>query len=114
MLYNSSFNYNNKNVQRIKYILIFVLLLLPTLPFYVLAIDWGRWINISYSMSIITVLYLLKYNFLKLNKIKTKNNFIVTILFIIFAFGWSPKTTMTEDISSIPIYRKINTFLKSF
>ena len=88
--------------------------MLPTFPFYLVAIDWGRWINISYSMSIITILYLLKKNYLALNKIEFKNNLILTLFFIIFAFGWSPKTSMTEDISSIPIYRKIVTLAKSF
>ena len=42
------------------------------------------------------------------------DNLILTLFFIIFAFGWSPKTSMTEDISSIPIYRKIVTLAKSF
>jgi len=27
------------------------------------------------------------------------------IFFIIFSFGWNPKTTLTEDVASIPGYR---------
>lgn len=93
--------------------LIFFLIILSSLPFYLVAIDWGRWINISYSMSILTILYLIKENYLVLEKVNIKKKLFVFTIFIIFAFGWSPKTTMMEDISSIPIYRKLVTVIEN-
>ena len=34
-----------------------------------------------------------------------------TYFFIVFSFGWNPKTTMKEDVGSIPIYRKTLTII---
>ena len=90
---------------------LFILMFLPNIIFYFIAQDWGRWINISYSLSLLTYLHLYKNNFVKLsNKVINfnifKKKYILIMIFIIFSFGWSPKTLMTEDIGSIPIYRK--------
>ena len=90
---------------------LFILMFLPNIIFYFIAQDWGRWINISYSLSLLTYLHLYKNNFIKLsNKVINfnifKKKYILIMIFIIFSFGWSPKTLMTEDIGSIPIYRK--------
>ena len=90
---------------------IFIIIFLPNILFYYIAQDWGRWINISYTLSLLTYLYLYKNNFIIINT-KTvdfnifKKKFILILLFIIYSFGWSPKTLMNEDIGSIPIYRK--------
>ena len=90
---------------------IFIIIFLPNILFYYVAQDWGRWINISYTLSLLTYLYSYKNNFIIIN-IKTinfnifKKKFIIILLFIIFSFGWSPKTLMNEDVGSIPIYRK--------
>ena len=90
---------------------------LPNIFFYFIAQDWGRWINISYSLSLLTYLHLYKNNFIKLsNKVINfnifKKKYILIMIFIIFSFGWSPKTLMTEDIGSIPIYRKSLNIIK--
>lgn len=90
---------------------LFILIFLPNIFFYYIAQDWGRWINISYTLSLLLYLYLLKNNFIKDNHEKVnlyifKNKFLLTLLFFIFSFGWSPKVLVTEDVGSIPIIRK--------
>jgi hypothetical protein len=90
---------------------LFILIFLPHLLFYYIAQDWGRWINISYTLSLLTYLYCYKKNFIVINnkninfKIFQKK-LILILLFIIFSFGWGPKTLINEDVGSIPIYRK--------
>ena len=73
--------------------------------------DWGRWVNISYVFSIVSYLYLYKNKLLivsednlKKNKIILLNKKIFVIIFIIFCFGWNPKTVMTGDVASKPGY----------
>ncbi len=100
----SKMNFNNA-------LPLFILMFLPNIIFYYIAQDWGRWINISYTLSLLTYLYSYKNNYIIVNNkvinVNTfKNKYFLIILFIIFSFGWSPKTLMTDDIGSIPIYRK--------
>tara|TARA_Y100000389_G_C17439824_1_gene507861 strand:- start:928 stop:2097 length:1170 start_codon:yes stop_codon:yes gene_type:complete len=95
---------------------LFVLMFLPNIFFYYIAQDWGRWMNISYTLSLITYLYLYKNNFIKIKKKIINYNFsrnkiLLIMFFIVFSFGWSPKTTIKEDVGSIPIYRKTLTII---
>ena len=90
----------------------YLILLSPVIVLFAMGYDWGRWVNISYVFSIITYVYLYKNNLIILDKIKIKNNFIAKLnkkyfifLFIIFCFGWNPKTVMTGDTASFPGYR---------
>ena len=76
-----------------------------------MGVDWGRWVNISYVHAIIFFIYLYKNKFLialKKSKIVSlkffsKNMFI--LLFVIYCFGWNPKTLLTGDVASFPGYR---------
>ena len=75
--------------------------------------DWGRWVNISYTFIILFYFYLLKNNLLEINLDKTTKKIsffdnkkgLLILCFIIYAFGWTPQTGMTGDVSSIPGYR---------
>ena len=75
--------------------------------------DWGRIVNISYTFTVLFYLYLFKNNLLEVNldKITRKMSFfdnkkaLLILCFIIYAFGWSPQTGMTGDVSSFPGYR---------
>ena len=74
--------------------------------------DWGRWVNISYVISALIVLNLLINRKIKLNITLLKQNFLYRlkgkmfiVFFIIFCFGWNPKTVMTGDVASFPGYR---------
>ena len=91
---------------------IILLLLSPVLLLFAMGYDWGRWVNISYVMTFILFIFLIKNNLinidltkLKKNKLNlVKKNFFITI-FIIFCFTWNPKTVVTGDVASFPVYR---------
>ena len=90
--------------------------MIPTFVPFVIAVDWGRWFNLSYTMSILFYFFFIKNNLLKFNQtyyvlffdniFKKKYIFITFIL--ICCFSWNPKAVYSEDIGSIPIYRIID------
>ena len=93
-----------------------ILLSLVTTPIFILFMmmsDWGRIVNIFYTFSIISFLYLYKKKFLIINDKILENFFIkvlskkhvFTIFFIIFCFGWNPKTSLTGDIATNPLWK---------
>lgn len=90
------------------------ILLIPTLILFSSATDWGRWVNMTYTFSILLYIYLLKNNLLIIDKkvlffddffIYKKKIFIT--LFIIFAFCWNQKTAMTGDVATNSLYKII-------
>jgi hypothetical protein len=104
---------NNIVFKKFKLNTIFFLLYLPSIFLFIFAYDWGRWINITYTFSILFYLFLYKNKIISNNKIKNnkivnllnyKRNFSIFLL-IIFAFSWTPKTVVTGDIGSFPGYR---------
>lgn len=112
---NSNFKIKTK-MNNINILSLFILMLLPNIFFYYIAQDWGRWMNISYTLSLLAYIYLYKNNYIEVNnKVNNYNIFkkkiLLVLLFIVFSFGWSPKTTMKEDVGSIPIYRKTLTII---
>ncbi len=90
-----------------------LILLTPALLLFAMGSDWGRWVNISYFFSIIFYFYLLKKKFISLNENIFKNKLIILItkkklfiiFFIIYCFGWNPKTAITGDVASKPGYQ---------
>ena len=66
ILYNSKFN-TNSFFQKFSPLIIFFIVLMPSTIFYFIAIDWGRWINISYTLTILSYLYCIKNDFIKTN-----------------------------------------------
>ena len=74
--------------------------------------DWGRWVNITYVILALVYFNLLINNHLSLNIEKLNQSFFYkikgkffVIFFIIFCFGWNPKTVITGDVASFPGYR---------
>jgi len=95
-----------------KLISTFYIALLPIILLFAAGYDWGRWVNISYVMLALIYYKLLLNNHLILNFDQLRQNFIYkikgkafVILFIIFCFGWNPKTVITGDVASFPGYR---------
>ncbi len=91
---------------------IILLLLSPVLILFAMGYDWGRWVNISYVMTFILFLFLIKNKLININIKKIKKNKlnlfkkkIFVGIFIIFCFTWNPKTVVTGDVASFPIYR---------
>jgi len=93
---------------------IFLLLVTPQIfVLFMMMSDWGRIVNIFYTFSVISFLYLYKKKLVMLNneisgnffvKILNKKN-IYIIFFIIFCFGWNPKTSLTGDIGTNPLWK---------
>ena len=116
LVYKNSFkftnNFINKNFQLKS---IFLILYIPPILLFLFGYDWGRWINITYTFSVLLYFYFLKNDLITNNFLITKNFFnkfffkknSIIIIFIIFSFGWNPKTVITGDIGSFPIYRII-------
>ena len=75
--------------------------------------DWGRIVNIFYTFSIISFLYLYKKELVTIDNRILENFFVkilnkkylYTIFFIIFCFGWNPKTSLTGDIATNPLWK---------
>jgi hypothetical protein len=90
-----------------------LLLLTPILIQFAMMGDWGRIVNISYTFTALFYFYLLQNNLLEINleKIEKKISFIqnkkslLVICFVLYAFGWTPQTTLRGDVSSFPGYR---------
>ena len=118
LIKNSKLNYKQKFKNDYFYLIFFIIIFTPSLIFYYIAQDWGRWGSISYTLSLLTYVYSLKNNFIVINFYRInysifRKKFVVIFLFIIFAFGWAPKTLINEDVGSIPIYRKSVEIIKS-
>ena len=118
LIKNSKLNYKQKFKKDYFYLIFFIIIFIPSLIFYYIAQDWGRWVSISYTLSLLTYVYSLKNNFIVINFDRInysifRKKFVVIFLFIIFAFGWAPKTLINEDVGSIPIYRKSVEIIKS-
>ena len=93
-----------------------IFLFLVTPPIFILFMmmsDWGRIVNIFYTFSIISFLYLYKKELVTVDNrilgnffIKILNKkYVYTIFFIIFCFGWNPKTSLTGDIGTNPLWK---------
>ena len=84
----------------------------PVIFLFAMGYDWGRWVNITYVILAITFFKLLERSKLKINYKNLKNEFLYkirgktfVIFFLIFCFGWNPKTVITGDVASFPGYR---------
>ena len=93
---------------------IFLLLIVPPIfIIFMMMSDWGRIVNIFYTFSIISFLYLYKKKLLTIDnkiekifftKLLNKKKFFI-FFFIIFCFGWNPKTSLTGDIATNPLWK---------
>ena len=97
----------------------FLFILSPVIVWFAMAGDWGRFVNIVYVFSIIFFISFYKNNLILLDENKLKKNYINKLskrifitIFIIFCFGWNPKTLITGDIASFPGYRIPYKFFK--
>jgi len=113
-------NFISKNFQlRV----LFFILYSPAILLFVYGYDWGRWINITYTFSILLYVYMIKNSIiesdLKINNLTFKRMIkkkkLVTFIFILFAFFWNPKTVITGDVAGNTGYKIIyNTSKKIF
>ena len=115
LYYNSTLKNKIIFFQRFNNLLIpFFIILLPSLLLFAFMTDWGRVVNMTYTFSILTYLYLLKNDLIILNKkillfdnlYKHKKRLFIFIFFI-FAFFWNPKTQMRGDVATNTLYKII-------
>ena len=122
LIFNVNNNINSNNIflndKSFKYILCFVFLF-TLIPFFI-AVDWGRWFNLSYTMTTLFFIFCLKnkiitiknkINFISLKFFEKKKFYIGIILFTL-CFSWNPKAIYSDDIGSIPIYRASSKIFK--
>ena len=101
----------------------FILLNLFVPLHWLMFLDWGRAVNITYVSSFLFLFYLYKNNYIHVDtkKIEEKVQFYLDLIikysffkskkkltifiFIIYAFGWSPPTLLSADVNSFPGYR---------
>ena len=109
------------NYTKYNLFVIFLILLSPVILLFLMGYDWGRWVNISYTFTLLTFLCLMKKNLIILDKNKLMKHRLNTLslrnfslIFIIYCFSWSPKTVITGDIGSFPLYRAIYKVYKIF
>tara|TARA_B100000886_G_C20090592_1_gene353695 strand:+ start:1 stop:519 length:519 start_codon:yes stop_codon:yes gene_type:complete len=117
ILKNSKINEGQSFFGKNSILIFYILLIIFTFPIYYIAKDWARWINITYSLSIITFIYclqnkIIEYEIIKLNLNYFKKKIFIALIFLIFSFSWSPKTLINDDVSSIPLYRKTLNIIK--
>ncbi len=94
-------------------LIISIIVSFPVIILFLMMTDWGRVVNMYYSFSILTYLYLYKNKKINIKRsieknffnIHFKNKKILIIFFIIFAFGWNPKTSIVGDVGSKPGYQ---------
>ena len=106
----------SKNILLFRYfknpLTLFYICLTPVILLFAMGFDWGRWVNITYVILALIYFKLLLDKHFILNYEKLKKNFLYKIkgkmfvfFFIIFCFGWNPKTVITGDVASFPGYR---------
>ena len=94
-------------------LLISIIVSPPMIILFLMMTDWGRTVNMFYTFSILTYLYFYKNDLLKIEE-SIKENFLCKLIrnkkilitfFIVFAFGWNPKTNIVGDVGSKPGYQ---------
>tara|TARA_B100001057_G_C22627725_1_gene863146 strand:- start:284 stop:874 length:591 start_codon:yes stop_codon:yes gene_type:complete len=97
------------------------LLIISILLFMLIGYDWGRWINIGYSFSLLTLFFLIRNSNIEFYNNKISRIFVFLSksykksfysIFFLYTFSWNMKGIMTDDIGSIPYYRIIVKSLK--
>jgi hypothetical protein len=94
---------------------ILIILLCPIPVLFAAMYDWGRVVNIFYTFSILTFLFLLKNKYLQIYKGKFYlliKNFLSNkrynyITIFLYCFCWNIKTVISDKIGTVPIYQII-------
>jgi len=95
-----------------------IFLISPLIILFAMGSDWGRWVNITYTFAVLFYFQLLKNQNIILNTQKSEllfskvNKRLLIFIFIIFCFGWNPKTSLVGDVASFPGYRVPYNFIK--
>ena len=89
----AKFMTKNQNFNNLSPIFIIVVLFSLSIPVFVLAIDWGRYISISYSSTFFIYIYLIKKKLIKFEKkinfIEFQNIKTFVVFIMIYSFSWT-------------------------
>ena len=103
---NKYFKFNN----------IFFIILLLSIPLYLLIFDWGRIIYINHNFFIIIVILIFNMNLIDekyfQKKLDSLNQILKIFVFIIICLSFSPKILITDDLASFPLYRSVTKIIK--
>ena len=94
----------------------YIVCVIPTFIFLYVSFDWGRYLNILYIFSVITLIFLIKIKKIVIEKtrlfifinelIKDKYKlYFLYIYFFLYLFSWHPKVILTDNIGSLPYLR---------
>ena len=94
----------------------YIFCVIPTFIFWYISFDWGRYLNILYIFSVLTLIFLLEIKKIQIEKtrlfifinqlIKNKSKlYFLYIYFFLYLFSWHPKVILTDDIGSLPYLR---------
>ena len=93
--------------QKINFVFFLIIPIVTTLPIYIIGMDWGRYLHISYLSSLIIFLFLINNNLItyKSREENYENNsifkkIIFIICFVLFCFGWSVPFCCKPEIKS--------------
>ena len=102
-------NFITKNFRPIN---LFLIIYIPIILLFAFGHDWGRWIHIQYSLSILLYFYLIKNNIISNNlnyklliDFLSKKKKLLIFTFFIYAFFWNPKTLITGDVATNSLYK---------
>lgn len=120
-------NFKNKKInfifKKINFQATFLFIFLFTIIPFFIAVDWGRWFNLSYSMSVLLYFFCYKNELISFKDSKLilyfnrkiyDNKKIFLIFLFLICFSWNPKAVYHEDIGSIPIFRKLLSITNSY
>jgi len=114
-LYGARFLTQNKIFNSFSPLLVITFLFILSLPVFVLAIDWGRYISISYTSTFFIYIYFIKKNIIKFKKkinfleFKSLKTFMIFLL--IYSFSWTFPFYQATNFK-FTLKKPINSFVK--
>ena len=106
--------YDQKN--KIEIFLGYIVCVIPTFIFLYISFDWGRYLNVLYIFSVLTLIFLLEIKKIQIKQtrlvifinemLKDKSKlYLIYIYFFLYLFAWHPKVILTDDLGSLPYLR---------
>ena len=94
----------------------YIVCVIPTFIFLYISFDWGRYLNILYIFSVLTLIFLLEIEKIQIKQtrlvifinkmLKDKSKlYFIYIYFFLYLFAWHPKVILTDDLGSLPYLR---------
>ena len=100
----------------------YIFCVFPTFVLFYIGYDWGRYLNILYIFSLLTIIFLIKINIVNISKSNfskflqnlryKKKNLIFYLLFFSYLFLWNSKAIMSDDLGSLPYIRIIDNVIE--